>query len=239
MTIYAAVRGSILYLATWSPGNSGGANDHFIFVTDQLLASASAPAPWAKAGTVGIAANKPFIGGESATSFCGWFNAPPSAKVFKSSSNSGQMEGTIDLVSAFGSVPPTIYVAAAAYATADGGALAAQGPAGNGDGNIDPSEFMPLSIAALRDENADGKFDRLDPARGFVVSQITRGAGGTTVTWASVPGKTYQVEMCDQIGGAWGSLGNPITAGPGEIFRSLPDATAVPTRFYRVRLVNP
>jgi hypothetical protein len=40
MKIYAAVCGGILYLATQSPGNSGGPNDCFTFVTDQLRASA-------------------------------------------------------------------------------------------------------------------------------------------------------------------------------------------------------
>jgi hypothetical protein len=149
------------------------------------------------------------------------------------------MEGTIDLVEAFGSVPQTIFVAAAAYATADGGALAAQGPVGNNDANIDPSEFMPLSIAAIRDENADGKFDRLDPARDFVIAQITKSDGGVMITWNSVPGKTYQVESCDQIGGSWVPLGDQLTAGSSEFTLSAGDPSGAATRFYRVRLVNP
>jgi hypothetical protein len=233
------VRGQTLYLATWSPGSTGGANDHFIFVTDQLLASASARAPWAKAGNVAVATNKPFIGGESATNYCAWFNAPASSQVVKSLTSSGQLEGTIDLVAAFGSVPQTIYVAAAAYATADGGARAAQGPAGNGDPNIDPPEFLPLSIPAVRDEDADGKFDRLDPARDFVIAQITRNGGVTAITWNSVPGKTYQVKTCDQIGGSWVPLNDPVTATAGDITLSMSDSSDVPSRFYRVELVNP
>ena len=239
MTIYAAVRGGILYLATWSPGNSGGANDHFIFVTDQLLPSAAAAAPWAKAGLVATAATKPFIGGESLSSFCGWFNAPASAKVVKSVSNGGQMEGTIDLLATFGSVPNTIYVAAAAYATANGGALTVEAPIGNGDGNIDPAEFMPLSIAAIRDENGDGKYDRLDPALDFVVAQITRTNGTTTIKWNSVPGKNYQVETAGQLGGTWGLLGGPMMAGPGQLTLSADDPSGVLSGFFRVRLLNP
>ena len=237
MTIYAAVRGQILYVATWSP--SGGASDHFIFVSDQLLAFASAMSPWAKAGAVAVATNKPFIGGESAGNFCGWSNAPDGSQAVKAATNGGQMEGTIDLVAAFGSVPQTIYVAAAAYLTADGGALVGQGPAGNGDGNLDPPEFMPLSIAALRDENADGIFDRLDPARDFVIAQITRNGGVTAITWNSVPGKTYQVDSRDQMGDSWMPLNNPVTAATGEIMLSINDSSDVPSRFYRVRLVNP
>ena len=239
MTIYAAVRGSILYLATWSPGNSGGPNDHYIFVTDQLLPSATAPAPWAKSGLVAIAATKPFIGGESSSSFCGWFNAPVSSLAVKSATNSGQMEGTIDLAAAFGSVPATVYVAAAAYATADGGLLAAQGPLGNGNGNLDPDEFMPLSIVALTDENADGTYDRLDPALGFVILQVTRSNGVASLTWAAVPGKTYQVESTDQLGGTWSALNAPVTAAAGQTTLSTNDPSGALVGFYRVRLVTP
>jgi hypothetical protein len=239
MTIYAAVRGATLYLATWSPGNSGGPNDHFVFVADQLLPSAIAPAPWAKNGLVAVAASKPFIGGESLSTFCGWFNAPISSAVVKAATNSGQLEGTIDLAAAFGSVPQTIYLAAAAYATADGGLLAAQGPLGDGNGNIDPGEFMPLSISALRDENADGTYDRLDPALGFAILQVSRSNGVATLTWASVPGRTYQLEKCDQLGGTWVSLNAPVTALTGQLTLTAIDPTSSSTRFYRVRLITP
>ncbi len=239
MTIYAALRGSILYLATWSPGNSAGPNDHYIFVTDQLLVSATAPAPWSKTGLVAIAATKPFIGGESLSSFCGWFNAPAASVAVKSAANSGQMEGTIDLAAAFGTVPPTVYVAAAAYATANAGILAAQGPLGDGNGNIDPNEFMPLSTVALKDENADGTYDRLDPALGFVILQVTRSNGVANLTWATVPGRTYQVESCDQLGGSWTSVNAPMTAAAGQTSLSTSDSSGALIRFYRVRLVSP
>ncbi len=239
MTIYAAVRGGLLYLATWSPGNSGGANDHFIFVTDQLLASASASAPWAKSGMIAVASTKPFIGGESVGTFCGWFNAPVSSLVVKSASTGGQLEGTIDLATAFGSVPQTIYVAAAAYGTADGGLLNAQGPLGNGNANIEPSEFFPLAISSIKDENADGKYDRLDPLLDFHITQITRVNGVTTITWAAVPGKTYQVESCDQLEGPWTALNAPLSASSLQTSLSTTDPSGVLTRFYRVELVNP
>jgi hypothetical protein len=239
MSIYAAVRAGILYVATWSPGTNG-ANDHFIFVSDQLLASASAAAPWAKAGLVAVAPNKPFIGGESVGSYVGWFNAPPSSQVVKSANNGEQMEGVVDLTAAFGSIPKTIYLAAAAYATTNGGALVAQGPAGNGDGNIGPNEFMALPIVSIKDENADGKYDRLDPAIDFVVAQIVKNAdGSTTITWNSVPGKSYQLEYCDSLGGAWNSVGNQLTAAVGQLTLSANDSVNLGSRFYRVRLVNP
>ncbi len=238
MFIYAAIRGQILYVATWSPGSSGGPNDHFIFVTDQLLSSASVPAPWAKAGNVAMAANKPFVGAEGTNAYCGWFNAPATAQATKSSSSSGLLEGTIDLGATFGSIPQTIYVAAAAYQTANGGVLAAQGPAGNGDGNIDPNEFMPLSVAAITDLDGDGIYDRLEPTSGFVVNHMTRANGVTTVSWNSVPGATYQVESCSQLGATWVPLSNQMTAATGQLTLVFNDATNQPVRYYRVRLIN-
>ena len=233
------MRGGLLYVATASPGSTGAPNDHFLFVTDALLPTASALAPWAKIGLVATGVLKPFIGGESTTEFCGWFNAPVASPAVKSATSSGQMEGTIDLAAAFGSVPATIYVAAAAYATADGGQLTAQCPLGNSDGNIDPAEFLSLPIAAIQDENADGTYDRLDPALGFVVTQVARSMEISTISWASVPGRTYQAESCDQLGGTWTPLNPPITAGTGQLTLSTSDSTALPSRFYRVQLVSP
>jgi hypothetical protein len=239
MIIYAAVRGQILYVATWSPGSSGGQNDHFIFVTDQLLFGTSVAAPWLKAGTVAMPANKPLIGGESSTTYCGWFNAPATSQVAKALTNTGLMEGTIDLSAAFGSIPQTIYVAAAAYKTGDGGVLVSQGPAGNGDGNIDASEFMPLSVAAITDRDEDGVYDRLEPTLGFVVNQVTRANGLTVISWNSVPGATYQIEGCDHLGGTWVVLSNEITAASWQLTLSFYDATSSPSRYYRVDLMSP
>ncbi len=72
MVLYGAVRGTTLYVATWSPGVNGP-NDHFIFVSDQLLPAATAAAPWAKAGTVAVSVNKPFLAGESQNTYVSWF----------------------------------------------------------------------------------------------------------------------------------------------------------------------
>ena len=58
------------------------------------------------------------------------------------------------LVAAFGTLPANIYLCAAAYQTADGGALAAQSPAGSGP-DLDPNEFFVIPTIALRDNNAD------------------------------------------------------------------------------------
>ncbi len=237
MVLYGALRGSTLYVATWSTGTSGP-NDHFILVSDQLLPAATASAPWAKTGKVAVATSKPYLAGESLNSYVGWFNAPTSAQAVKAATNSGAMSGTIDLVAAFGYVPTNLYLAAAAYQTADGGALAGQCPAGSGP-DLDPAEFFVIPTAALLDNNADGKFDRLDPALGFRLQSLQAGGGGYAVNWAAMPGHTYQVVWADALGAGWSNLpGGLATAGPLQLFLSCTDAPPASTqRFYRVKLL--
>ena len=242
MTIYAAVRGTKLYLATWSPGsNNAGANDHFIFISDQLLSSATSLAPWGKAGTTALPTGKPYLAGESANSYLSWFNAPADSVCTKAATTAGVMEGVIDLVEAFGSMPQKVYVAAAAYQTADGGILASQGPPGNGDGDIDPNEFMTLWIPAITDQLATGTYDFLNPVTVFR-AQIARDptSGVVTITWPSVPGKTYEIEFTDSLGGDWETLQSQITAGAGILSLSANDSPQDPSvRFYQVRCTNP
>jgi hypothetical protein len=149
------------------------------------------------------------------------------------------MEGTIDLVAAFGSMPATIYLCAAAYQTADGGALAAQCPAGSGP-DIDPSEFFAIPTAALQDNNGDGKFDRLDPALGFTLQSVQHVSGGYVINWAAMPGHTYQVIYAGAPGASWSNLPAGLTtAGPLQLLLSCTDVPAPPAsqRLYRVKLL--
>ena len=238
LTLYAALRGTRLYVATSSPGTSGS-NDYFIFVTDQLLAGATTSAPWAKSGKVAVATTKPYLASESLNSYIAWYNAPTGSQAFKASSNGGQMEGTIDLVAAFGGMPTNLYLCAAAYATADGGALAEQAPPGSGP-DLEPNEFFTIPTIALRDLNADGKFDRLDPGFDFRIESARNVAGGYAINWASMPGHTYQVVSVDTLRASWSNLpGALTTAGPLQIFLGYTDAPP-PTaaqRFYRVKLL--
>lgn len=237
MTVYAAVRGTILYVATWSPGDSVGTNDHFILVSDSLLSSAISAAPWAKSGTVAVATDKPYLAGESAGSYASWFNAPGDSGVASSVASAGQLEGFIDLAAVFGSVPSNIYLAAIAYQTGEAGALAGQAPAGNGDGNVDPSEFMAFPVEAIRDSLANGTFDRLDPARSFRISGWGTG-GNPDLKWLSVPGRAYQPEYSTNLGDAWLPLGDPLQATSGQDELSIPDVMpgTNPHRFFRIRL---
>jgi hypothetical protein len=238
MVLYGAVRGTTLYVATWSPGTSGP-NDHFIFVTDQLL-PAGAAAPWAKAGTVAVSVNKPFLAGESQGTYVSWFvnNASTNWPCAKSATNSGALEGTLDLVAAFGSVPANVYLCAAAYITTNGGPLVAQCPAGSGP-NIGTNGFLMLPVAALQDSWGNGTLDLCDPARGFKIGSA--GAQGTNriLNFGVMPGRNYQIQYATQIGGTWTNLTGTNFAAPPQTsfnFTDAPPAGAT-QRFYRVRLL--
>ncbi|NDI16932.1 MAG: hypothetical protein EBY83_03040, partial [Verrucomicrobia bacterium] len=167
----------------------------------------------------------------------------------RGSADGTQMEGTIDLVQAFGSLPATLYVAALAYQTADysssvvnSGVLAAQAPAAVGtvDNKVDPAEFLALPTASIRDSLANGTYDLLDPNRGFVVNRTEMISGGFRITWAVVPGQKYQVDYLDDLGtGNWVSLGAEVQANSGQAEIMVEDSSVgLPDcRFYRIRLV--
>jgi hypothetical protein len=241
LELYAALRGTVLYVATESPGTNGP-NDYFIFVTDQLSASATNSAPWAKSGLVAVSVNKPFLATESQNTYISWYNnnTQTNYPCAKSSTTSGAMEGTIDLEAAFGYMPANIYICAAAYVTTNGGALAGQFPAGSGP-NINPGGFLEIPTAALNDSNGSGVFNLLDPTRGFVLlsASLTNGAG-LTFDWASMPGHGYQVVYRNALTNPWTDLsGGSNTAGPLQLIMSHTDP--LPTnaaRFYGIKLAH-
>jgi hypothetical protein len=240
LALYAAVRGTTLYVATSSTG-AGGTNDHFIFVSDQLLPAATAGAPWAKAGAVAVGVNKPFLASESQNSYLSWFvnHAATNWPCAKSAANAGALEGTLDLVAAFGYLPANVYLCAAAYQTADGGALVRQCPAGSGP-NLDPDEFLAIPVAALRDSPGNGTFDLCDPARGFRILSSGSTTNGCRLNWAAMPGRAYQVQCAGQPGGAWSNLSTgPIYAGSLQMQLNYTDAPSMiaPQRFYRIELL--
>ena len=215
------------------------ANDHFILVSDTLLPAATESSPWAKAGSMAIASTKPFLAGESSNGWAGWFNVSSGSELFNLSGS--QLEGSIDLAEAFGSVPSCLYLAVAAYQTADGGALAMQGPAGNGDGNVDPAEFVEFPLESLRDSLANGIFDRLDPARDFRLSDEWSGSDNPVLAWPCVPGRLYQPEYGLGLTNGWHTLGDPLRAASGQDALSICNLTSGTNSpcFYRIRLVQP
>jgi hypothetical protein len=210
MTIYAALRGTKLYVATWSPGNdfSGFGSDHHLFVSDTLLGSATTPAPWAKSGLIAIPGDKPYLAGEYETTYAGWFNTRGATALFKSPVNSGKIEGVIDLVAEFGRVPEQVYVAAVAYANPDGGGINSQAPAGNGNNNLEPSEFLRIPVGSVADRKLNGVYDSLDAERTFAVTNLSFSAGNQPLLrWPVVPGRSYVVQSRSALEtGSWSDL---------------------------------
>ncbi len=154
LNLYAAIRGHYLYVATQDAGEG---NDHFIYVAgNQGLQQA---ANWAKSGTV--MAWDAILADENDGAFQGWLGNTQQSltdfTIYKSmssglnnneSNGNGVLEGTLDVPAHYGLWPTQLWFAVAPFGTANGGALSAgaQVPAGNGDGNIQGSEFLPLNL---------------------------------------------------------------------------------------------
>jgi hypothetical protein len=115
-------------------------------------------ANWGKSGQV--MTWSAFLADENENGFKGWFDSaaqqlPENADYRAATSGlnnngaagDGVLEGTINLSAHFGSFPQQLYLAAAPFGSADGGALvnSAQVPAGNGDGSIQANEFLLLN----------------------------------------------------------------------------------------------
>lgn len=240
MKIHAAVRGTKLYVATWFASPQNG-NDHFIFVTDQLLPSASAAVAgaWNKTGQIAMATGKPYLAQESSNGFTGWSNAPRSATA-NASSSGNLVEGVIDLVEAFGAMPSHVHLAVGAFATAEGGALAAQAPAAvTVNGDIEPGEFLTIPLASIADTAGDNRLDRLDGGRQLRIASARRADNGMALEVPTVPGVRYRVEykarLTDLI---WTPTGEMI-AGTGADGQTLPAAPPAGTPagnqgYYRV-----
>jgi hypothetical protein len=106
----------------------------------------------------------------------------------------GQFEGVIDLVTAFGTVPETLYLASLAVQTPNGGALAAQAPAPVvPNGNIEPSELIAVKTEALRDSGGDNRYDVMVPERRFRATLDWDESGQPRLRWPVVPGRAYRV----------------------------------------------
>jgi hypothetical protein len=240
MVLYAALRGTTLYVATGSPGNSGP-NDNFIFVSDQLLPAATTAAPWAKAGTMAIPASAPYLAGESQNSYLSWFanNSATAWPCAKSSSTTGALEGTLDLIQAFGFVPTNLYLCAASYVTTNNGPLVAECPAGQGL-NLNTNNFLVIPVGALQDSLGNGTFDLCDPARGFRILSANLQNTNLLLSSTVMPGRHYQVQYANVLGGAWSNLpGGSNYAAPPQMILNFTNAAQAgpPQRYYRVELL--
>ncbi len=238
MTISAALRGTKLYVATWAPGAAG--NDHFILIGNSALATPVSVPPWSKAGLTALPAASPFLAAESTNAYIGWFNTNGSLATSARAAGQ-QMEGTLDVSTAFGAVPTDLYLTALAYQTGDAGLLAAQAPAGNSDGDVNAAELLRIPIEALRDDDANGTYDRLEPGKNFVITQSGRAGNTFSLSWNCYPGRSYRIQSCtDLLETSWIDVPEVlVTAGPTDLTSSceFPVSPADANRFFRVVLV--
>jgi hypothetical protein len=143
VNLYVGWNGANLYVASQSAPSQGG--DVFIFVSDS--ARPLVTAMWAKAGEV--SQWSAYLGNESTNNWSGWYNSADAQFTNGVQNASGTVvEGTINLPTIYGHIPPVIYLAVAKYQTQDGGTLMAQVPAGNGDGNVGPNELYQYSYSS-------------------------------------------------------------------------------------------
>jgi glycosidase len=172
MKLWAALRGTKLYAATWS--TTGGVNDHFLHIADDFANPTNHP--WAKAGRVYFdTANDPWIGADPDGAYGSNLGASGSVAM---GANGEVVETVVDLVEVFGYVPNPIYLAAAVYGRADGSEMNGQVPAlfGNSAIDLEPPEFQPLNPESIRDEDGDGVFDIGVPELRTVVNGNERDA---------------------------------------------------------------
>lgn len=146
LSLYVEWDPPFLYLATESA--SSGSEDRFIFVADdqaELTAS-----PWAKGGQV--AQWGAFLANEQSNNYNAWFDQSSGAEHEAGT----YLEGVLNLETEFGEIPGQVYLALGTYQTDDGGSLVGQLPAGNGDENIDSSEFLEFSTMILSTDKENG-----------------------------------------------------------------------------------
>ena len=113
------------------------------------------------------------------------------------------------------------------------------GQAGSSTSGASQSTY---SLTSSGDEDGDGQSNAVEVTAGtnpldssslFRVTSITPGPGGTLITWDAVPGRTYSVEVSENLQpGSWQVLASGLTTGSDTDTTSpMPDR-----RFYRVRV---
>ncbi len=140
ITLWASFNGKQLYVATEAAERG---EDAFVLVSDNT--GRVAAAPFGKAGTVPTGGV--FLADEGENDFTKWFGITGEG-VAKTEPLPGRgvLEGTLNLVELFGTVPDEVHIAAVRYAGGDGGSLVAQAPAGDGDDVVDAGEMFTLDL---------------------------------------------------------------------------------------------
>lgn len=210
LDLYARCDGRYLYVATQDAGEG---NDHVVFVSTNPAEAVAAP--WAKAGQVArwIA----FLADEDDNGYRNWFDAAGNAitNVFTARAatyfqNGGRVEGVIDLGQFLApGFTTTLYLAAAPYGTADGGALitSAQAPDGNGDAHLlGAAEYAALQPGDLdgdgisdwadADRDGDGLPDAWEIAHGFDASSSAGSDGANGDIDADGSRNLHELRAC-------------------------------------------
>lgn len=203
LTLYAAIYGDILYVATQAP--QAGAHDHFILIADSLLEAPLSPAPWAKSGLTVLPHEAPYLAAESENDYIGWFNTG-SATTRTARVAQGYIEGTLNLRELFGAVPPVLYISTVAYQTHDGGELAAAAPPGYGSSDVLAENFLTLRSEFLRDPAGNGRLAVLDPAQAFR-PVVEKTATTLSIRVPVLPGRLYHLEHSHDLR-QWSRLEN-------------------------------
>jgi hypothetical protein len=137
INLYARYKSGQVYLATNSAQSQSA--DMFVFISDARNPLHAAPS--GKSGQV--AAWSAFLWNNSSDNSSGWSNATGSPQIKYTDRAVGTvLEGVIDVEYLYGKTPSNLFIAVGKYGTNAGGALLAQVPVGNGDGNIDPAELF-------------------------------------------------------------------------------------------------
>ncbi len=144
LKLYASFNGRQLYVGATAAQEG---EDLFILVTASTADLREAP--FGKAGQV--AGDGRYLADEGQSSYTRWFGVTGAALAFSPPlilSDTGILEGTLNLVEIFGAqMPENIYIAAARYGGADGDALQGQVPASQDtDGDINASEFFAFKL---------------------------------------------------------------------------------------------
>ena len=212
--LYADWDGEFLYLAT-APVPATSGRDHFVLIGADLASPVASP--WAKAGTV--ADRVLFMGNEDSNNWCGWFDEGEGLLSSGVDCASGAyLEGTVRLADYLGDpLPSGVYLAMAAYASPDGGALALQAPSGNADANLDAGEYVYFPLDA---SGAPGG------GSGHPEKEYTYGArllpvapcpttAGATITYSLTAPTQVDIAVYDINGRRVTKLG-PAAPGPGH-----------------------
>lgn len=179
----AALQGDVLYLAA---SDAGEGNDHFIYLAGESGPGVMQSANWGKSGQ--IARWDAFLADENNNDFEGWFDAT-GTRAAATGANGGVLEGTINLREEFGgTMPARVYLAFAAFATNDGGALVPSSqvpPAVVSNGNIEASEYvlLDLSIFAPPPANCPGDANGDRTVNFSDITTVLASFGATPPAW--------------------------------------------------------